>query len=144
MAYIFGIFRRTALYGFIALLITIFAKKIELATILELAKTDSGFKGLFASFLMLCLIALPVIEILFVIYRKLTEKFGDGSEYGIGSFFVTFFRDITHPFLSFGTLMQGIFDRDFISTALGWFETIFGFIWTFGWLGFMAIGILIL
>ena len=142
MAYLFGMIRRTALYGVVALLISIFAKNVKLTTIIELSKTNSEFMGIFASFLLLCLVALPIIEVLFIIYRKLSAKFGDGSEYGFGDFFVTFFRDITHPFLAFGTLMQGIFDRDFISTALGWFETIFGFVWSFGWIGFMAIGVL--
>ena len=141
MAYIFGMFRRTALYGVVALIVTIFVRKIEFMTILKLSKTNVEFKGFFTSFLLLCLIVFPIIEILFVVYRKLSAIFGDSNEYGLGDFFTTFFRDITYPFLSFGTLMRGIYDRDFISTALGWVETIFGFVWTFGWIGFMVFGV---
>ena len=144
MAYLIAMFRRPALYGMIAFLVALFGKKVNISTLLELSQFNSGFESFIASFLLLSGMIWVGIEILFVIYRKLLHKFSDGSDYGVFDFFITIFRDITHPFLSFGTLMHGLFDKDFISTSMGWAETIFGFVWTFGWIGLLVVGVFIL
>ena len=144
MAYILGFIRRTALYGFIALIVALCTSKFKFSDLFIAPNESAGFSGMFSSLLLWCLIALPVVELLFVGYRKLSAKWGDGSNYGFEEFFTTFFRDITYPFLSFGTLMQGISDKEFISTSMGWFETIFSFVCTWGWIGFLTISILVI
>ena len=139
MAYIFGVVRRTALYGFITLIVTLCICKIKITDLFTVSNGGVGFKGTFSTILLWCLIALPIIEILFVVYRKMTTK---RRSYGLEEFFTTLFRDLTHPFLSFGTLIQGIFDKGFISTGMGWVETIFSFVSTWGWIVFLVISVL--
>lgn len=144
MWYIIGKIRGIPLFGTLCLFIVLIFSDYSFKDIYNLALNMDGFKGLFSAYLFYSLCCLPIIEIIFIILRKINEKFFRGSEYDWEAFFVTLGRDLFSPILAISTLYQALTDRKFLSTAKGWIETIFGFFWVlFGGI-FITIGLIVM